>query len=248
MFWCRSWTAGPPEVCYLVRVKSYGEYCPVSKAAEVLAERWTPLIVRELLMGSRRFNELQIGVPGIPRSLLVQRLRMLERNGVVVRQEHNRAHTEYGLTKAGQELFDIIYSMGVWGQRWVNAEVTEDDLDPRLLMWDMRRRLNHEVLPDRRVVVRFDFRGAKKDTIWLVASRDEASVCFHDPGFDVDMVVTADTMAMHRVWTGRLPLGQAIREGRVALEGPRELVRGFPKWLALSLFADVRPVAASGRR
>lgn len=232
---------------YRVGVKPYGEYCPVSKTAEVLAERWTPLIVRELLMGSRRFNELQIGVPGIPRSLLVQRLRWLEMNGVVVREEHSRTHTEYALTDAGKELYDVIYTMGIWGARWASRDVSEHDLDPRLLMWDMRRRLNTDALPEQRVVLRFEFTGDRRDTIWLVVSREEASVCFQDPGFDVDMVVTADTLAIHRVWTGHLPLRTAIRERSIELEGPRELVRAFPNWLALSLFADVSPETAAAR-
>jgi DNA-binding HxlR family transcriptional regulator len=231
-------------------METYGQFCPVSKAAEIFAERWTPLIIRELLMGSHRFNELEHGLPGIPRSLLTKRLRDLEQAGVVERRPLGEAghRSGYHLTPAGEELFDIVKGLGVWGQRWTGARISEAEVDPSLLMWDMHRRINVERLPERRVVARFDFQGLRSGSYWLVLERPDPSVCFRDPGFDVDVVVTADALAMHQVWMGRLGLREAIRRESVRIEGPSRLARALPGWLAMSIFADVEPVerAVSG--
>jgi DNA-binding HxlR family transcriptional regulator len=222
-------------------VKTYGQFCPVAKASEIFAERWTPLIIRELLMGSTRFSALENGLPGIPRSLLVQRLRSLERAGVVRRHPVGGRRHEYYLTPAGEELFEVIMRLGVWGQRWVNTQINPSDVDPPLLMWDMHRRVNVGLLPDRRIVARFDFRGLKTGSYWLVLERPEPSVCFQDPGFEADLLITTDTLALHQVWMGHLALADAIRKDLIQLDGPADLVRQFPGWLALSTFADVRP-------
>ena len=219
-------------------MRSYGQFCPVAKAAEIFAERWTPLIVRELACDSYRFNELERGLPGISRSLLSQRLRSLERAGIVERQfgTTNRA-VRYRLTPAGQELSDVVLLLGEWGQRWVNSEISLDELDPTLLMWDVHRRINVPLLPDRRVVAQFDFIGARRQSIWLILERPEPSVCFKDPGFDVDLFITADTMALHRVWIGHMSYANALRAGLIDVDGPSELTRSLPAWLALSMFA-----------
>jgi DNA-binding HxlR family transcriptional regulator len=217
-------------------VRSYGQFCPVAKAAEILAERWTPLIVRELLTGSHHFNEIEQGVPRIPRSVLVQRLRSLERAGLVERRDR-----AYYLLPAGLELFDVIDRMGAWGQRWLNREIHAGDLDPDLLMWDVHRRLNWDCLPERRVVVQFDLRGARPKSYWLVLDAGESSICFTDPGFEIDLLVTADTLALHRVWMGRLALRAALDRDLIQIEGPRGLVRAFPSWLALNYFAGIPP-------
>ncbi len=159
-------------------MRSYGGFCPVAKAAEVIAERWTPLIVRELIAGSHRFHELERGLPGIPRSLLVDRLRSLEHAGVVERRvDAGGKRPEYHLTLAGQELFSVIWALGEWGQRWANRDIGPLDVDPQLLMWDMRRRIHLDQLPERRVVVLFEFRGASQQTVWLVLEQPEPSVC-----------------------------------------------------------------------
>lgn len=223
----------------------YGQFCPVAMAAEIFAERWTPLVLRELFCGSRRFNELERGLPRISRSLLVQRLRALERAGVVEhRPAANGRASEYHLTRAGQELANVVMALGKWGQRWAMTELRPTDLDPDLLMWDLHRRLHTDRLPARRLVVRFDFSGACKKSYWLVLEGGEASICWGDPRFDVDLLVSVDTVAFHYVWLGHLRLADAIREGLVEIEGPSDLVRAFPGWLALSVFAGVRPVAA----
>lgn len=241
----KKWTGPPADTRYTWGMRSYGGFCPVAKAAEIIAERWTPLIIRELIVGSHRFHELEQGLPGIPRSLLVARLRGLERAGVVERRvDGDGKRPSYHLTPAGEELLNVIWALGEWGQRWVNHNIGPADVDPQLLMWDMRRRIHLDRLPPRRVVVQFDFCGASQRRFWLVLERDAPSVCFRDPGFDVDLVVTADTVAMHRVWMGRMPLETALRQGLIELDGPTELVRAFPDWLALSLLAHVPPVAS----
>lgn len=224
-------------------MRSYGQFCPVAKAAEIFAQRWTPLIIRELLLGNHRFNELAHGLPKIPHSVLSQRLRSLERQGVLERRWDKKGRLEYWLTPAGDELFDIVWKLGEWGQRWANRDIGLDDLDPELLMWDMRRRIHLDRLPQTRVVAQFDFTGFRHETIWLVLERQEVSVCFHDPGLPVDLLITTDTLALHRVWMGRLPILEAIRKGLIAIDGPTHLARAFPRWLALSTFASIPPAA-----
>ena len=218
-------------------MSGYGQFCPVAKASEVLAERWTPLVVRELLCGSHRFNELQRGVPLMSRSLLAKRLRELERAGVV-----ERRGAEYHLTEAGEELRPIIMGLGAWGQRWARSELPRADLDPRLLMWDMQRNIETEALPTHRVVVRFRFTdpapGLPRVT-WLILDRDQVDVCYKDPGFDVDLVVAGRLRALVEVWMGDTSMSAVIRARELLVEGPRDLVRAFPGWLRRSIFASV---------
>jgi DNA-binding HxlR family transcriptional regulator len=229
-------------------MKAYGGFCPIAKGAEVFAERWTPLIIRELYAGSTRFNELEQGLPGIPRSLLVQRLRSLARAGVIERRvAEPKNRPNYVLTQAGRELSEIVLALGIWGYRWAFDYVHESDVDPRQLMWDMRRRIHLDRLPDRRVVVQFDFVGAASGSYWLVLERDEPSVCHQDPGFDIDLLVTADAVTLHRVWMGQRALTDAIREGLVEVDGSRKLAREFPTWLALNTFAEISPPKTSRR-
>jgi DNA-binding HxlR family transcriptional regulator len=226
-------------------MKGYGQFCPVAKACEIVAERWTPLVLRELLCGSTRFSELQHGVPLMSRTLLAQRLRALEDAGVVASTPRARGRgREYRLTPAGEELRSLIMGLGEWGQRWANRPLGPEDLDAELLAWDMHRRLNVDRLPSRRVVVRFDLRGVPRrqpgrKTWWLVLARPEVDVCLKDPGFEVDLAVEADLAALTRVWMGDMPLPDAVRGGLIRPDGPRELVRAFPTWFGLSLFARV---------
>lgn len=229
----------------------YGQFCPVAVACEVFAERWTPLIVRELFAGSRRFSEIRRGMPLISRALLTQRLRHLEDVGVIESRPVGRGR-EYRLSQAGAEFHGIIEGLGNWGQRWVHGRASAENLDASLLLWNMRRRLAVDRLPDRRVVVRFDFRGVPAGrgpvTAWLVVTRKDIDVCLKDPGYGVDLVVAADLGTFTRVWLGDVSFDQAVRSHRISLEGPRELVRAFPGWLLLSHYAGVarpRPARAS---
>jgi DNA-binding HxlR family transcriptional regulator len=214
----------------------------------VFAERWTPVILRELVLGSRRFNEIQRGVPRISRALLVKRLRQLAAHGVIT-----SVGGEYRLTAAGQELGEVVVQLGKWGQRWTTP-VQRDTLDARLLTWDMRRRIAVERAPEKRVVVRFDFRGVPAThkaprTYWLVIERPDVDLCILEPGFEVDLFVNADLAAFSRVWLGEIPIRQAIREGALNLNGDRQLARDFPSWLLLSTLAAVpRPGEQVQRR
>jgi DNA-binding HxlR family transcriptional regulator len=236
-------------------MKSYGQFCPVAKACEIVAERWTPLVLRELLCGSTRFSELQRGVPLMSRTLLAQRLRELEDAGVVASAPRARGRgREYQLTAAGEELRSVIMELGEWGQRWARRRFAPEDLDAELLAWDIHRRLNVDRLPAKRVVIRFDLRRvprhqARRSTWWLVLTRPDVDVCLKDPGFEVDLVVDADLVALTRVWMGDMPLQDALRQGLIRTEGPRELVQAFPIWFGLSLFAGVeRPAVESAPR
>jgi len=233
-------------------MRRYGQYCPVAKAAEILAERWTPLILRELLFGSSRFSELQRGIPLISRAVLIQRLHELEDCGVIERRPGPRGpRREYVLTSAGTELREIIERMGEWGQRWARKSIERGELDAGFLMWDIHRRVNIHALPLHRVVVEFVFRGIPRDhraatVYWLVLNRPEVDLCLKPTGHNVDLIVKADLRALTAVWMGDITLLDARRSSQISMDGPRELVRSFPRWLAFSPFASVpRPVPRS---
>src|SRR5262245_26682074 len=235
-------------------MKGYGQFCPVAKAAEIFAERWTPLVLRELVCGSHRFSHLHRGVPLMSRSLLAQRLAQLEDAGIIRSAARTQGRgREYFLTPAGEELRPVIERLGEWGQRWARRQLSADDLDPGLLMWDIHRRVNTDRLPDRRVVVQFDFRAVPKTVrsaarFWLILERRDVAVCLKDPGFGIDLLVSADVVALTKAWMGDVRLADAMRSGLVRVEGPSALVRAFPGWLALSAFADVeRPGPRTGR-
>lgn len=217
---------------------TYSQYCPVAKAAEIFADRWTPLIVREMLYGHCHFNELERGLPGIPRSVLAQRLRRLEQAGVVERRTiPNRHSTEYHLTPAGQQLEAVVNVLGKWGAQWAFNDPEPDELDPLLLLWWMRRRVNLHLLPPHRIVLQFDIYGERTGSYWLIMDPTDASVCQQHPGFDIDLLVTADIATLYRAWFGRITLADAQREGLIELDGTTPLVRAFPDWFALSPFA-----------
>ena len=226
----------------------YGQFCPVAVASEIFAERWTPVILRELVLGSRRFNDIQRGVPKISRALLVKRLRDLAAHGVIT-----TVGGEYRLTQAGMEMGDVVVALGKWGQRWT-MPVHRDRLDTRVLTWDMRRRFAVDKMPEKRVTVRFDFRGIPAGhkaprTFWFVVQRPDVDLCIIEPGFDVDLYVDADLAAFSRVWLGEIPIRQAMREGAVNLNGDRQYTRDFPSWLLLSTLAAVpRPETPMQRR
>lgn len=223
----------------------YGQFCPVALASEVFAERWTPLIIRELVAGRHRFNELHHGVGGISQSLLVQRLRTLEGAGIVERAPNPGGRgSEYHLTPAGAELEGVLDRMAIWAQRWL--ELRLDCLDAAALMQAVQMNLKRDALPMGPNVVRFDFTDPGQRTYWMLLRRPDSELCFHDPGRDTDLFVHAELEALTRVFTGRMTLTQATRTGRVQLDGPRELTAGFPRWLGLSRFAPyaMRPAAA----
>ena len=214
------------------------QYCPVALASSVIAERWTPLIVRELVLGARRFNEIDRGLPGISRSLLKQRLDHLERKGVVERVEltGGRGH-EYQLTPAGRDLEGVIMAVGEWAVRWMFTEPEPREVDPVTLTWWMSRRLVVDALPGERTVVEFDYHGEDPTRIWIVIERRESSVCTDPPGYDSDVVVTTEPLELMRVFSGITSYPQALASGSIALTGPRRLTRDLPHWFAWSPFA-----------
>lgn len=227
-------------------MESYGQFCPVALTAEILTRRWTPLVIRELLCGSVRFNDLRRGVPRMSPSLLSTRLDELEHAGILERTVTDEGdHPEYHLTRAGRELQPIIESMGVWGQRWIKGDLKDDDLDVDLLMWDLRRRIDTEEAPRERTVVRFIFRDLPKDSrqYWVVVEDAEVDLCWKDPGYDVDLDVVTDLRTMTSVWRGDERFAEALRRQDLTMRGPEGLRRSFPEWLGLSMFAGVeRPV------
>jgi DNA-binding HxlR family transcriptional regulator len=228
-------------------MRTYGQYCPIAKAAETLGDRWTLLIAREMSFGVRHFNELERCLPGISRSVLAARLRQMEYAGLIERRRSDSGRTiEYRLTAAGRDLKPVLHTLGEWAARWAFGDPDPAELDPDLLIRWISRHIASEKLPDRRVVAAFEFRVPKRRRYWLVLEPDEASVCLHDPGFGTDVFVTADTEALYRVYLGKLTLREAIRGGLVKLEGGPSMVRAFPGWFAWSHFAPV--VRATARQ
>jgi DNA-binding HxlR family transcriptional regulator len=216
------------------------QYCPVSFAAELIGDRWNLLIMREMIGGATRFNEIERCLPKISRSLLVQRLRLLARHGLIeaVPVAGGRGN-QYRLTAAGAELEPILMAMGNWAIRWVVGEPRPEELDPGFLMWWLHRRVSFDQLPDRRTVVRFDVVASTRDIFWLVLQPDEASVCVKDPGFEIDVYVVADSMAFHRVFAGRITLDTAVQDETITITGNAALVRRFGAWFQWSPFYEV---------
>jgi DNA-binding HxlR family transcriptional regulator len=228
-------------------VRSYAQYCPIAKASEILGDRWTLLIVREMLGGASGFNELQRGLPGISRSVLTDRLRALERAEIVERRRGPKGRTlEYRLTPAGRDLEPVVQALGEWGVTWSFTDPRPEELDPDLLIVWMARHVEHDELPADRTVVQFDFRNPAK-RYWMVLEPAEVSVCLQHPGFDVDLEVSVDTGTLYRVYLGRAELGDAIRAGKLTMSGPRTLQRGLGHWFTWSAFAPASRLAEERR-
>lgn len=217
----------------------YGQFCPVAKAAEILDERWTLLVVRELVAGSSRFNDIHRGVPRMSRTLLSKRLSRLVSEGLVRRRNGDDGPV-YELTDAGVELEQVVEVIGQWGIRWP-AALSDHDLDPALLVWDMHRRVETDALPESRTVVglTFDDVPARERHWWLVLTPDEADVCDHDPGFGTDVHIQSSLRTIVSIWRGELGWGDAMRADNLRIEGDASLRRQVPSWFQLSPFASV---------
>jgi DNA-binding HxlR family transcriptional regulator len=227
----------------------YGSFCPVALGTEVLADRWTPLILRELILGNTRFNDIARGLPGISRSLLVQRLRHLERKGVVELWPSPAGRgSEYHLTPAGKDLEGVVMAMGRWAVEWLYDDLHPEEIDPVTLTWWMHRRLDAERLPQGRVVIEFQHTAPVKQVIWMVLDRGEASVCLQHPGFDADVVVTSTTPALAEVFSGTATWSRSVSSDSIRVDGAPRLVKALPGWFLWSPFADqTRERAARAR-
>jgi DNA-binding HxlR family transcriptional regulator len=216
-------------------MSGYGQFCPVARASEIFAERWTPLILREILAGRHHFSEILKGLHRISPSMLGQRLKSLERLGVVVTRPNpiGRGST-YHLTEAGAQLGELVGALGIWGQHWLDLQ--PEHLDGDFLMWRILKHLHSDKLPRERRVVRFEFRGEKK-RYWLVLRPDDPDLCYSDPGFGDDLVIRTDLEAIIRVYLGQLRLADARRAGLLEIEGPRDLTQGVDAWFPISGFA-----------
>lgn len=224
----------------------YGQFCPVSIASEIFCTRWTPLVVRELLCGSTRFNDLRKGVPKMSPSLLSKRLKELELAGVVRTAKSARGTVEYHLTQAGEELRPLVMGIGNWGHRWVESRVSLRNLDPSLLMWDIRRNLLPTPEPASRCTILFLYPELEENmrNWWLVVDQGEVDLCRVDPGFEVDVLVTAQLRSMTSVWMGLSRLGDEIDAGTVQFDGEPTLAEALKRWLKLSMFAPVERMVA----
>jgi DNA-binding HxlR family transcriptional regulator len=228
---------------------SYKQFCPVAMAAEILCTRWTVVLLRELIAGSTRFNDLRRGVPRMSPALLSQRLKELESAGVIRRTPSptEPGVFEYHLTTAGRELEPLVQAFGVWGQRWVESELSLQHLDAPLLMWDMRRNLNPNPMPKRRSVIQFQYPElpAGQRSWWLlVEPNGDVDLCSIDPGFDVDLYVSTNLRTMTAIWMGLDTVRAALASERLLLTGDRQLAANIQIWLGLSPFAKERKLAS----
>lgn len=221
--------------------ESYGQFCTVARAAEALCERWTPLVIRELLCGSKRFNDLHRGVPRMSTSLLVQRLRHLEEIGVVQRSTVGKV-SEYTLTQAGEELRPIVMALGHWGASWIGSLPRDDELDAPLLMWDVRRSVRIAEFPSSPVVIHFKFRDARRGegAWWLVVEHGVADLCRDDPGREPTLIVDATVRALTEVWMGDRTPQEAMQERDIRVIGPERDAKNLWRWLGTSAFAPTR--------
>lgn len=222
-------------------MKSYGQFCPVAKSAEILGDPWSILIIRELLLGSSRFSVLQRGLPRISPTVLNKRLKELEDRGVLVKRRLSgqRGH-DYRLTPAGKELSSVVEALSVWGMRWARDEMETEDLDVSFLMFDVQRNIVEDELPGGETVLCFQFPDLDEfGTWWILCDAGEIDLCYQDPGKDVDAYITANSRDLIRLWMGDDPLGPALRDGTVTLIGERIICDRFEKWFPRSAAADV---------
>lgn len=219
---------------------SYGQFCPVAMAAEIVCSRWTALVVRELLCGTTRFNDLRRGVPLMSPTLLSKRLKELEEAGVIATVPTGQPGVvEYTLTEAGEDLRPVVMSLGIWGQRWIESSLSLKNLDPSLLMWDMRRNLDPTPLPPRRCTIYFLYPDVKsaQSRWWLVIDGGTVDLCSTNPGFDVDLCVRSSLKSLTAVWMGLSTVQKEVDAGHMELIGDRTLARSMQQWLGLSPFA-----------
>jgi DNA-binding HxlR family transcriptional regulator len=233
----------------------YGQFCPIAKAAEIVAERWTPLVIAELLAGSTHFSDIRRGVPLMSQTLLSTRLKELERVGIVERLGANARRPEWHLTDSGRALAPVIQHLGEWGLQYAQDPLREDELDVTIMTWNIRRRVDPNAFGPRRVTVQFEFSNVPraKRRWWIVNDRGTVDLCPSDPGFPIDIYITTDMRTMVHVWVGKLSLAAAIRSGRMEIIGPRNLRDRVGHWFLYSpinvnTLSNAAPGSADGRK
>ena len=220
----------------------YCQFCPVAKAAEILCEKWVILVLRELMMGSTRFNDFRRGLPKISPTILSRRLKTLEEQGVIARtQTSTKRNYEYHLTESGEELRPIILGFGTWGHRWAKNKITDDDLDAGFLLWDMRRRLNTQFFTEDRVVIHIEFTDQKKADRywWMIIDQNEIDLCFEDTGHEPDIIINTTLSTMTKIWLGYRNVNAAIENQEIKILGASSYVKNITKWIGGSTFADL---------
>ena len=220
-------------------MQTYAQYCPIARTLDIVGDRWTLLVIRELIIGSTRFNEIARGLPGLSRGLLSRRLRQLEGAGVIEREDGT-----YRLTPAGEDLQDLVMQLADWGSRHAFGPPRVEELDPDLLMWWMHDRIDTQEITER-TVVEVHMTDVRRH-YWLVIEPADASVCLSDPGFEVDAVLQGDLAMLYRAWLGDVDLRRALRDGDLSLTGRQAVVRGLPRWLDLSPVASFVQAARAG--
>jgi DNA-binding HxlR family transcriptional regulator len=222
----------------------YGQFCPIAKAAEVLGERWTILIIRELLLGSNRFSDLQRALAQISPTLLTKRLKQLEECGLVIRKKlPGQQRNEYHLTAAGRELRPVVMGLGKWGMKWARGQMNDDELDVEMLMQEFSRRIDATQLPGGRTVVQFVFPGLAKFGRWWIVleANGTRELCADNPGQEADVQLRSDVRTMVEIWAGDTEIHAAKKDGRLQLSGHPALIRTLSSWLRTGLLAGVRP-------
>jgi DNA-binding HxlR family transcriptional regulator len=224
-------------------MNGYSTYCPIAKAAEILTERWTLLMVRDLLLGARHFNDFRRSIPLITPAMLSKRLTTLQEVGIITRVVSDQGgRSEYRLTEAGRELKPFVEAAGAWGQRWARSKLPHGELHPSTLMWDIHRFLKTEHLPARRTVLSVEFTDLNAMRHWwLVVQSGEVDVCLDDPGYDVDVWIACTLLTLTQVFMGVLSLDSALRTGKLRLNGGTQLTKTMPRWFGLMPFSSVIP-------
>ena len=221
-------------------MRTYGQFCPVARTSELLAERWTPIIIRNLLNGCQTFTEIRQGAPGIPPALLTKRLDTLERHGIIERKRASSGRGwSYRLTEQGQELKAVCDAMGQWGARWL--EIEPHHRDPAYVLWATTKLVDAAKLPDRTVIVRFELRDRPGDSYWLLLRKPTPELCTKGAGYVEDIIARTDAACLIDIHLKRTSYQQALHSGRLRLEGPRQLTEAFVTWVRPSPYADIVP-------
>lgn len=227
----------------------YGQFCPIAKATEIVGERWTLLIIRELLLGTTRFSDFQRALAQISPTLLTKRLNRLVDEGLAIRKTTGSGkRAEYHPTVAAKELGPLVIGLGEWGMRWARGQMSDDELDVELLMYDLCRRLDPDRLPGGETVIQFSFSGLEDFAQWWIVAKDaKRELCVVHPGKDADVRIVTDARTMVEIYAGDLPLEQARQAQRLEVTGTRELVRSLSEWLPVMALAHVRPATKGNR-